>query len=528
MIIKKFKFIFAIIFVFCFLSLNLSVLNAFSLAQSVQIDNISKIISVGGKWHFTIILNKDLANEYTVDVHHQETVSKNIYINGKSVYEINNEGKDFYGNSLKNGILINIGKNEGEKYFGLHVFINPMLSPAEYGIKNDDTDVLEIKNGFYYNGVGVNENLVAVYYASVESWNWNDDYFYGSEELNILYISDIIRYEESAMTYFYIRFKEEPVNKPFSFAHYNSLINNIEVNGIPLSVMMANTAHEDIYIHYQTSHMFNGYGLFIYFKDASLAKYPFKANESNTLLFKKGFKTPSLSTLKHDIEYVYDYDQQFWVIANPPKNDYYEIEVRDVSSIMTDDHGNAFFLIYFNKDVSVRYMPFVSGSISWLRSVSNSSDAPFYYSEAVLQGIMYDNIRNSVVDYIKINGKTIREMMQAESGFKDTSVMVHYTGGTFDPKAIQIVLSIEGDNKYIPGTHYTLEILKGFKTPLYGELSETYYYDFTKRELTTQSNNNNDIEEQEKGCKATAMNSYVFLAAFLIIAIKNKQDKGII
>ena len=60
---------------------------------------------------------------------------------------------------------------------------------------------------------------------------------------------------------------------------------------------------------------------------------------------------------------------------------------------------------------------------------------------------------------------------------------IHYTGDTFDTKAIQITFNAEANCLISDGNTHTFEIMAGFVSPLLGKTEKSY-----KFELQTDTN----------------------------------------
>ena len=55
---------------------------------------------------------------------------------------------------------------------------------------------------------------------------------------------------------------------------------------------------------------------------------------------------------------------------------------------------------------------------------------------------------------------------------------VHYTGDTFNTKAIQVTFNAEAKCLISDGTTHTFEIMEGFVSPLLGKTSKSYKYEY--------------------------------------------------
>ena len=143
----------------------------------------------------------------------------------------------------------------------------------------------------------------------------------------------------------------------------------------------------------------------------------------------------------------------------------------------------ATFFIYFDRAVSLERLLYVGRNKENLVALKNQG--ALKVSEEKIYGIVDNHIGDYVLDYIKYDGKTLRETLQAEDtlAMQTWGIDIHYTGDTFDTKAIQITFNAEAKCLISDGNTHTFEIMEGFVSPLLGRTEKSY-----KFELQTDTN----------------------------------------
>ena len=444
--------------------------------STIYVQSMTPVSKMEGKQHFTLYFNQSLGTVQKVGQELSDAVQNYVYINGKTVADINANGKDSAGNALTNGVEVNIWNQADTSHFGLHFFINDNLS-TDYKLKLSGKDSLEIKDGFSLEGVSVTRNLKATYFSNIGDWKKYGDVI-DADPVSVISASAPYHWVEQNLWFFYVRFENNPSSKGYDFLEYSEILDNITYNGQSFTSLRNTFGNDSVYLRLQKGTdmelPYEDYLLYIHMTDPVMNAYPLA--DGSTLTFKKYMMLPSLATVKEDITYSYDSAEACWIADRDGETQYTDVKPVEVSLAM-EETWNTYFVVYFDKDVCYRYMPLVNTSTEFLEGLTKNYDQTgIYYSSAALQALVYDGIRESVLDYMYFNGKTIRELCQADNVVgENSSISINYCGAeTLDPKAIQISFNSNGVNAFDMSKENVLIIKKGFKTPLHGEVQDDY------------------------------------------------------
>ena len=463
--------------------------------------------------HFTVYFNESVGNENAVHVESSASISDNILINGKSITEINLNGKRKPDNKtdLKNGITVNVwtnGDTNNEKY-GLHFFIDDNLY-KDYKIRLDDTDGLVFKKGLKYGDFTVKNDIEIKYYATIEDWKKDGDLI----DTGYNYITNVtspIYAKEQDVYYFCVEFKNLPADKSIAYADYDNILSCIKYNGKSFKQLNKAYGEHSAYVRFQGGEFaglqFEGNQMYITLSGELVKKEAL--NDNASISFSKGLVLPSLYSLSQDYTYYYDVKNDYWLVKKQNDKEYNEIKLSEVSNAVYDNsNGSYYIILYFDNDVSFHYLPQVNADIKWLAAVYNFDNPICYYSFSYLQALIYDEIASSVKEKIYINGKSIGELCDRETKIqKDQSIAVNYCGTTFNSKAVQICFNSDGVNAYNPNAKNVVEVKKGFKSPLYGETQQDYKFTVG----LGNGNQNGNPSEEKRGCKSSVIGANVIL-----------------
>ena len=138
------------------------------------------------------------------------------------------------------------------------------------------------------------------------------------------------------------------------------------------------------------------------------------------------------------------------------------------------------FFIYFDRAVSNERLLYVTRNKENLIALKNQG--ALKVSEEKIYGIIDNHIGDYVLDYIKYDGKTIRETLKAEDtlAMKTWGIDVHFNGDTFDTKAIQVTFNAEAKCLISTEGAHTFEIMEGFVSPLLGKTSRSYKFELVE------------------------------------------------
>lgn len=496
------------------------------------VDGMELMYMEDERQHFTLYFNVSLGNENVYNIQEQSSVGDYIEINGKTVSEINANGADLFGNPIQNGVTVNANSNPDITNWGLHFFINDKLG-KDFKLKLDDTDVVTIKSGFSYAGVTLTKDVSAQYYHSILDWKKEGDLI-DTEEAEVMTVSTPVHEPTQGLWYFYARFENNPADKFFGYAIYDDILDNVYFAGKSFSQLCKQYGENAAFIRFQTGTSmqlpYEDYLLYVHISDEVIEDYPMENGAKFEM--KSGLKLPSLAVMNEDISYTYDQEQNYWVEDIERTVTYTESVVTEISKAILDPtSGNHYMIVYFEKDVSLHYLPQVNAQTGWLELAYNQDNELFYYSNSYLQALIRDNIRSSVMDYIEIDGKTVRQLCAAETKIQqDQSVVVNYCGAQFDPRAIQILFNSLGDNKFDESIEHTITIKKGFTTPLFGKTEQDYSFKFTMDyyEAVVEGAEEEKPQQQEQGCSSlAALPTVGVMMASLVVCLtglKRRED----
>lgn len=162
------------------------------------------------------------------------------------------------------------------------------------------------------------------------------------------------------------------------------------------------------------------------------------------------------------------------------KINYESIHVSDVSDIIVYDAASQaeYMVLYFDRPVSNQYIPYASAGKQMLTNLANAGLGVTLTQEQI--DSLYDyRLDLALNDFIKIDGKTIREMKAEEPVNADQRLYLCWSGSSSDPRSITFYFSGGSESWLDPSERHTLEVMEGFTTPLFGKTDETqtFYFD---------------------------------------------------
>lgn len=214
------------------------------------------------------------------------------------------------------------------------------------------------------------------------------------------------------------------------------------------------------------------------------------------------------------------------------KIDYSDLYVSSVSDII--EYGSVvpvggqvrkaqYVCVYFDRAISYQYIPYASMGKKDLSNLAKSPGSGVNLAQAQVDGIFDYRIDLSLNDHVKIDGMTLRERKKQEMTSADTKIYICLERDFFT-----LYLSADSANWLDPTEAHTIEILEGFRTPLFGELKSdvTFYFNpetriWSETDYGSLEEPVYDWSEQQSsgGCgKADATASLVLLPALLAAA----------
>ena len=322
---------------------------------------------------------------------------------------------------------------------------------------------------------------------------------------------------------------------------YEEILDNVLLNGKTLRTIQETAVNKDgvAFPSGITVQMCGYMGatdkrIVIYLNGELADEFLFQKAERETITVKAGFTSKLGDVVAEDV--TFEYYQGGWrKVLDTSALEYTDLQVTSISRLQfigdtVNGKRAATFFIYFDRAVSLERLLYVGRNKENLVALKNQG--VLKVSEEKIYGIVDNHIGDYVLDYIKYDGKTLRETLQAEDtlAMQTWGIDIHYTGDTFDTKAIQITFNAEANCLISDGNTHTFEIMEGFVSPLLGKTGKSY-----KFELQTDTNGWKNISvgvegeypelpksdyvepiESESGCSA-AITSMTFAVVTLVM-----------
>ena len=275
---------------------------------------------------------------------------------------------------------------------------------------------------------------------------------------------------------------------------YEELLDNVLLNGKTLRTIQATAVNKDgeAFPSGITVQMCGYMGatdkrVVIYLNGELADEFLFQKAEGETITIKAGFTSKLGAVVAEDVTFEY-YKGSWRKVLDTSAIEYTDLQVTSISRLQfigdtINGKRAATFFIYFDRPVSLERLLYVGRNKENLVALKNQGALKI--SEEKIYGIVDNHIGDYVLDYIKYDGKTLRETLQAEDtlAMQTWGIDIHYTGDTFDTKAIQITFNAEAKCLISDGNTHTIEIMPGFVSPLLGKTEKSY-----KFELQTDTN----------------------------------------
>ena len=275
---------------------------------------------------------------------------------------------------------------------------------------------------------------------------------------------------------------------------YEEILDNVLLNGKTLRTIQETAVNKDgeAFPSGITVQMCGYMGamdkrVVIYLNGELADEFLFQKAEGETITIKAGFTSKLGAVVAEDV--TFEYYQGGWrKVLDTSAIEYTDLQVTSISRLQfigdtINGKRAATFFIYFDRPVSLERLLYVGRNKENL--VALKDQGALKVSEEKIYGIVDNHIGDYVLDYIKYDGKTLRETLRAEDSLamQTWGIDIHYTGDTFDTKAIQITFNAEAKCLISDGNTHTLEIMEGFVSPLLGKTEKSY-----KFELQTDTN----------------------------------------
>ena len=269
---------------------------------------------------------------------------------------------------------------------------------------------------------------------------------------------------------------------------YEEILDNVLLNGKTLRNIQETAVNKDgeAFLSGITVQMCGYMGasdkrVVIYLNGELADEFLFQKTEGETITVKAGFTSKLGAVVAEDV--TFEYYQGGWrKVLDTSALEYTDLQVTSISRLQfigdtINGKRAATFFIYFDRAVSLERLLYVGRNKENLVALKNQG--ALKVSEEKIYGIVDNHIGDYVLDYIKYDGKTLRETLQAEDtlAMQTWGIDIHYTGDTFDTKAIQITFNAEAKCLISDGNTHTFEIMEGFVSPLLGKTEKSYKFE---------------------------------------------------
>lgn len=132
-----------------------------------------------------------------------------------------------------------------------------------------------------------------------------------------------------------------------------------------------------------------------------------------------------------------------------------------------------YVVLYFDSPLCYQYIPYASGGKINLITLANSTGSEVNLTEKQIDAYYDYHMDLYLKKYIKIDGRTIEEIQDDETdptASPDVAVRVHYAGSSSLPSSLVIYFEYNSNAWMNSETEHSIEILSGFRTPLFGEV----------------------------------------------------------
>lgn len=182
------------------------------------------------------------------------------------------------------------------------------------------------------------------------------------------------------------------------------------------------------------------------------------------LKIEAGFVFPNGETLEAETLLYYDFGEAFWLTdSSPIEKEVWEGVLPDSVEKPVAQAGGAYMIaVNFKSNLVSSENPYlrlanVALPASVLLSRTAAHAPGYYYDAEILEFMIRFGVRDSVLDGIRLNGKTLREMMTEETdeALEKDSIQVDFRGS-------QLLIFVTGESKFkiTDPEGMTLELLK--------------------------------------------------------------------
>ena len=272
---------------------------------------------------------------------------------------------------------------------------------------------------------------------------------------------------------------------------YEAMLDNVLLNGKSLRELQETAVDKDgnampsgITVQMGGYMNIQGKCLIVYLNGNLADEFLFKKTAGEEITIKAGFTSKVGDVVAEDVTFEY-YEGAWRKTLDTSAYTYTDLQVTSISSLQyigdtIDGKRAVTFFIYFDRAVSNERLLYVTRNKENLLALRESG--ALKVSEEKIYGIVDNHIGDYVLDYIKYDGKTIRETLKAEEtvAMQTWGIDMHFNGDTFDTKAIQVTFNAEANCLISKEGSHTFEIMEGFVSPLLGKTTRSYKFELVE------------------------------------------------
>ena len=218
------------------------------------------------------------------------------------------------------------------------------------------------------------------------------------------------------------------------------------------------------------------------------------------------------------------------------------VSIGDVRYYNGDKRTQAqYVVLYFDAPICYQYIPYASGGKVNLSNLASSSGSGVNLTQMQIDAYYDYHMDLYLKDYIRIDGRTITEIQEDETdptAMPDSAVRVHYAGASSLPSSLVIYIEYNSNAWINAGEEHTIEILKGFRTPLFGEVTsnKTFVYEPVSTLWASVSAGSTFADEELEdnaggGCSGKTDGTFAIcglaiLSAFAIVKIRKGRENN--
>jgi len=203
-----------------------------------------------------------------------------------------------------------------------------------------------------------------------------------------------------------------------------------------------------------------------------------------------------------------------------------------------------YIVMYFDTDICYQYIPYATSGKVNLINLAGAAGSGVFMTQKQIDAYFDYHMDYYLCNYFKLDGKTIKEIKENQSDSSsnpEISIRFHYAGASSLPSSVVLYIEYNNDAWMNTLEEHTLEVLAGFRTPLFGEVKadKKFVYDPDARAWASVSAGSefasenlvdtpSETKTEKKGCGSIAGASLAIVAIPALFAAAiclKKEDK---